>query len=244
MKDNEVKKLESEIHHEFQLDRVILFSDAVFAIAITLMVLELKLPHIDKTESADEIWNSLSPLIKNFIALSVSFFFIGLYWYKHLKLCGLLVDFNRTFISLNLLFLFFIVLFPFSVSSMMNFSVDFFPVAPVIYFANIFFTTLTHFILYLYLLGKGKDICKPVSETEKKILREQSLFPIVMISLLFVAIFISITKFQDNPGALTIVYVIVAALLVTVRRIFSARHKKMREELNKFDLETVSIETR
>src|SRR5689334_19813100 len=119
MKENEIRKLESEIHQEFQLERVILFSDAVFAIAITLMVIELKFPEIGKNTTSDEFWTLVKPVIRNFFAFIVSFFFIGMYWYRHLRLCGLLVDYNRTFVILNLLFLFFIVLFPFSVSSMM-----------------------------------------------------------------------------------------------------------------------------
>src|SRR6185295_3876546 len=115
MEENEIRKLESEIHQEFQLERVVLFSDAVFAIAITLMVIELKIPEVSKNESADQFWGSMGPRVLNFVAFLASFFFIGMFWYRHLKLCGLLIDYNRTFILLNLLFLFFIVLLPFSV---------------------------------------------------------------------------------------------------------------------------------
>src|SRR5580765_8993940 len=122
MQENQTEKLESEIHNEFQLERVVLFSDAVFAIAITLLVIDLKFPEVSKGETMQEFLNALKPTIFNFFALVVSFFFIGMYWYRHLKLCGLLIDYNRTFIILNLAFLFFIVLFPFSVSTMMRMS--------------------------------------------------------------------------------------------------------------------------
>lgn len=218
------------MHHEFQLERVILFSDAVFAIAITLMVIELKLPEIGKGETAQEFWKSVIPVIRNFIALMISFFFIGMYWYRHLKLCGLLVDYNRTFIALNLTFLFFIVLFPFSVSSMMLMSSTFFLFATLIYFANIFFTILAHFILYTYLLGKGRAICKPVSEIERKILLEESFIPIVLITLIFAALILSFTLLKDSEYA-GLVYLPIVAFLVFIRRRMRARHRKMKTEI-------------
>jgi len=231
MKDNEIRKLESEMHHEFQLERVILFSDAVFAIAITLMVIELKFPEIEKNETAHEFWMSVIPVIRNFIALMISFIFIGMYWYRHLKLCGLLIDFNRGFIALNLLFLFFIVLFPFSVSSMMHMGESAFHVAAFVYFGNIFFTTVAHFVLYVYLLGKGKSICKPVSEVEKKILLENSFIPIVLISLLFIALFLTLFVFKDNPEYTGLIFLPAAVLAFGIRRRFRRRHKKLREAI-------------
>ena len=45
--NKEGKEIKEEIRKEFQLDRMILFSDAVFAIVITLMAIEIRLPHIE-----------------------------------------------------------------------------------------------------------------------------------------------------------------------------------------------------
>ena len=46
--------------NQFQLERMILFSDAVFAIAITLLIIEIKIPEIQHTESRAAAWQELS----------------------------------------------------------------------------------------------------------------------------------------------------------------------------------------
>ncbi|HYV92401.1 MAG TPA: TMEM175 family protein [Chitinophagales bacterium] len=231
MEENEIRKLESEIHQEFQLERVVLFSDAVFAIAITLMVIELKIPEVSKNESADQFWWSMGPLVLNFVAFLASFFFIGMFWYRHLKLCGLLIDYNRTFIILNLLFLFFIVLIPFSVSSFMRLSMAYRLFATILYFSNIFLATVTHFILYMYLLRKGKGICKPISDHEKKILIEQSLIPVIFLSIIMIPLILSATIFHDHPEYFGVIFLPVALVLFFVRRRFRTRHKKIKEKI-------------
>lgn len=112
-------QLHNELRKEFQLERMILFSDAVFAIAITLMVIEIKIP--DKeflTEhggiSDTTILNSLNHLLPKFVGYIVSFTFIGLYWTIHHRMFGFVTNYDRRLLFLNLLFLFFIALMPFS----------------------------------------------------------------------------------------------------------------------------------
>jgi len=74
-----------EIKKEFQLERMILFSDAVFAIVITLMAIEIKIPETvvlnDQT-----LPKALLHLTPTLLAYIVSFGFIGSIWYQHLKM--------------------------------------------------------------------------------------------------------------------------------------------------------------
>lgn len=105
--------LHNELKKEFQLERLILFSDAVFAIAITLLVIEIKVPEIhDPTDK--ELAISLAHLIPKFIGFIVSFIFIGLYWTIHHRMFGFVTSYDKKLLFLNLLFLFFIALLPFS----------------------------------------------------------------------------------------------------------------------------------
>lgn len=112
-------QLHNEIKKEFQLERMIFFSDAVFAIAITLLILEIKVP--DKEFLKDHggisdktILHALGLLIPKFTGFLLSFMLIALYWSIHHRMFGFVTSYDRRLLVLNLVFLFFIVVMPFS----------------------------------------------------------------------------------------------------------------------------------
>src|SRR4051812_36440338 len=107
--------LQHELKKEFQLERMILFSDAVFAIAITILALEIKVPPIDRHIATDKmLLDNLDDMIPKFIGFFVSFFIIGLYWTVHHRMFGFVVNYTRRLLWLNLVFLLAVVLMPFS----------------------------------------------------------------------------------------------------------------------------------
>jgi uncharacterized membrane protein len=99
-------------HRKF-LGRILTFSDGVFAFAITLLILDIKLPA--NTSKAD-LGSALIALWPNYLAFFLSFVVIGLYWSAHIRLFREIVRYNQNLIWLNLLFLLFIVVIPFSTS--------------------------------------------------------------------------------------------------------------------------------
>jgi uncharacterized membrane protein len=109
-----MSQLHNELKKEFQLERIILFSDAVFAIAITLLVIEIKIPEIHEDVSDKVLIHSLGHLVPKFIGFLVSFMLIGLYWSIHHRMFGFVTSYDRRLLVLNLAFLFFIALMPFS----------------------------------------------------------------------------------------------------------------------------------
>src|ERR1700733_14657654 len=94
-----------ELIKEFELERMILFSDAVFAIAITLLIIEIKFPEISKGATTHDIYISFKPVIMRFLGFMLSFFFIGVMWARHLKLFKYLRTYNSGVIVRNLVFI-------------------------------------------------------------------------------------------------------------------------------------------
>lgn len=94
---------------DYDLERLIFFSDGVFAIVITLLVIELHLPaHWDLTLAGLVEAERLS-----LVAYAVSFIAVGVYWNQHRQLFGRVVRFHPGLVFFNLLLLGFVVLIPF-----------------------------------------------------------------------------------------------------------------------------------
>ena len=87
------------------------FSDGVFAVAITLLVLNFV---IDGPKGPHELLFQLKHLWPTFLAYLVSFFMIGIIWVNHHVLVRSIVLVDRTLLFLNLVLLLFVVLIPFA----------------------------------------------------------------------------------------------------------------------------------
>ena len=96
------------------LERIVFFSDAVMAIALTLLVIDLKLPDIPAQLAAAELPRQLSQLTPRIISFVISFAVIGIYWTSHHRYFTYIRRYDGRLILLNLVFLFFVVLMPFA----------------------------------------------------------------------------------------------------------------------------------
>jgi uncharacterized membrane protein len=105
-------------------DRLLFFSDAVFAIAITFLALELRLPAglgSDQAVSSAAVWAALGSLWPRYLSFAVSFIVIGLYWLGHHRMFRLINRYNDRLVRLNLIFLFFVVVIPFPTTVLGNY---------------------------------------------------------------------------------------------------------------------------
>jgi uncharacterized membrane protein len=98
--------------HEIEFSRIVAFSDGVFAIAITLLVLNLKIA--EDLKSASEVTHALKGQRENLLAFAISFAVIGRFWLVHHRFFGEVKAFDGGLLALNLFYLAWIVLIPFS----------------------------------------------------------------------------------------------------------------------------------
>jgi uncharacterized membrane protein len=99
-----------------ELDRIVYFSDAVFAIAITLLVLDIHVPEIPERLVDEQLPGRLLALWPKYLSYVLSFLVILMYWMGHHSTFRAIKRYDRALIWLNSLFLMCIAFLPFPTS--------------------------------------------------------------------------------------------------------------------------------
>jgi len=94
-------------------ERLLFFSDAVFAIAMTLLVVDLRPPELPASASESSIASALGADLGQVLAFVISFVVVGLYWEGHLRIFSVVRTTDRGLIGLDLLFLIWIAFMPY-----------------------------------------------------------------------------------------------------------------------------------
>ena len=114
---------------ELQFERIVFFSDAVFAIAITLLVIEIKVPHLEPAAADSGFLTSVIQLIPKLVGFFLSFFVVGAYWVGHHRIFGFIDRWNYGLIWRNVFFLMAIAFIPFSTAFFSEYPYRFVPLA-------------------------------------------------------------------------------------------------------------------
>lgn len=96
-----------------EFNRVTAFSDGIFAIAMTLLIVSVSVPVISDTDSVSDLADALNDQTESFTSFFISFAVIGRYWVAHHQFFSLLDWFDMRLIAINLLYLAFIAFVPF-----------------------------------------------------------------------------------------------------------------------------------
>jgi uncharacterized membrane protein len=123
------------------------FSDGVIAILITIMVLELKIPH-----GAD--WEALRPLLPVFLTYILSFVFLGIYWNNHHHMLHATRQVNGKILWANLHLLFWLSLIPF-VTGWMGEN-HFAPLPTAVYGVVLLFAAIAYTILQTLIVRQSE----------------------------------------------------------------------------------------
>ena len=97
-------------------NRIEALTDGVFAIVMTLLVLELSIPVISEASESKDITKSLLEMWPTYISYVMSFLILGLFWLHHTALYNYIKLSDGRLAILNLLFLMFVSLIPFTSS--------------------------------------------------------------------------------------------------------------------------------
>jgi len=138
-------------HHPPLLERLVLFSDAVFAIAITLLVIEIGAPHLPHGAGDIAHLQQRAQRIPNFIGFFVSFWVIGAFWTGHHRAFGQVGHYATGLIVPNLAMLCAVAFMPFATAYM---SENFGAVVPTFTYNLVLLVTA---LLNLHLIRKVTD---------------------------------------------------------------------------------------
>ena len=129
--------------------RIEALSDAIFAFAMTLLVLDVKIPKISEEMVAQGLLRpTLLDLWPKFLSFAMSFVILGLFWIAHHGYSHFLKRTDRTFLWINLLFLMVVVFVPFSTDLLGDYPRQ--RLAAVVYGCNIMALGLTLYGQWAY----------------------------------------------------------------------------------------------
>ena len=199
---------------ELQFERLLFFSDAVFAIAITLLVIEVKVPEIEHVSEA-ALRAALRDLFPNYIGFLLSFFVIGRFWIGHHRIFGYLKDWDNGLVRINLLFLATIAFMPFPTAVIGAYGGT--AAAGLFYIGWLLFAGVVNLLLVTYVARKPALLAAPLTPQQRHELRSVWL-PIVIGLAALVAT-------QVSAGVAIVVLTLSPLLFSLVLRGLGRRHR-------------------
>jgi uncharacterized membrane protein len=150
--------------NEIEFSRIVAFSDGVFAIAITLLVLAFEIPDQLPNETlAEALWGQRD----DFLAYGLSFAVIGRFWIVHHRFFSEVTGFDGRLLGLNIFYLAWIVLIPFSSEVLGDHGGE--AAAVILYAANLSGVVLTGLWLAADARGAGLTRIEAAAHREQRL---------------------------------------------------------------------------
>jgi uncharacterized membrane protein len=151
------------------VERLAALSDGVFAVAMTLLVLDLRAPAAEAVRSERDLWLALGGLAPRFVMCAMTFMTLGIFWVGQQTQLNHLNRSDRSLSWMHILFLFAVSMMPFSTMLLAGFMV--WRVALLVYWANLLLLGGSLYITWLCAEGLGlirDDISPAVAVAVKR----------------------------------------------------------------------------
>lgn len=136
------------------------FSDGVFAIVITLLILDIKIPAVPPSA----LPAALVDMLPQLLTYVLSFFIVGLYWHLHHQVAAQIKRIDGAFIWLNLVWLLFVSVLPFPTALLGRYPLQ--PIPLTIYGINLILVNVTGFVIIAYSKNHPELRFTPMSSAE------------------------------------------------------------------------------
>jgi uncharacterized membrane protein len=182
--------------------------DGIFAIAMTLLVLSLAVPHITEPLSNIVVQNSFFGLLPNFFVFVLSFVLLALFWNRHHGIFNHIRMINNTLLWINVVWLMFIVLVPFSASALGQYGNYILP--SVIFNLNMLGIAIFLYLIRYYAIRKNfiQEVDVPQIKHGKR----------VYLGFIFIALIALLLSFTINSWSTTL-YALLIPLNLVIRRL-------------------------
>ena len=156
---------------DFQVERIAFFSDAVFAIALTLLVIEFRAPEVTSQTTETDLWHGVLEMKYKLASVLLSFFLIIHYWMRHHTLFRHIHNYNRKIITTNMFTLLPVIFFPFTTSFLYE-SLGINNAAAAIpyrlFLVNNVLAGITMFYFYWMTMKKYKSMSYPMDKEDSR----------------------------------------------------------------------------
>ncbi len=152
------------------------FSDGVFAISITLLVLDIRLPSED-THSNHELSHLLNLTLPNIVTFLFSFLVVGVFWVAHHRIFDFIKHVNHYLLWSNIIYLMTIAIIPFPAAVLARH--PFYSTAVIFYSATLFLCAIQHFFILRHVYH-NKELKLPhlTNEVYRRALLTASIGPV------------------------------------------------------------------
>jgi uncharacterized membrane protein len=176
--------------------RIETLEDGVFAIAMTIMIFDLKIPNASELTLAKNLWN----MMPNFTGFFGSFFLLGVYWFGHRAAFHYIKFADHNYHWLNILLIAFVALVPFSTALFAKFYLD--EIAIIVYGSNLIMIGLIMYVQWLYATRNHRLIDKELPLNVIRFAKIRSIFPPIMYSI---ALLMGMINFKISMVIFTVV---------------------------------------